>query len=149
MTIDHEEAQPVNILLVEDSPGDARLTLEVMKQSKLRVNLEVVRDGLEGLEYLRREGAYAQATRPDLILLDLNLPRMDGRELLGIIKADQELCNIPVVILTTSKAEQDILRAYALHANCYVTKPVDLDQFVHVVEAIESFWFTIVKLPGR
>lgn len=149
MTGDNEAARPVHILLVEDSPGDARLTLEVLKQSKLHVNLAVVKDGVEGLDYLCRQGAYADASRPDLILLDLNLPRLDGRELLARIKTNAELCDIPVVILTTSKAEEDILRAYALHANCYVTKPVDLDQFVRVVEAIEDFWFTIVKLPGR
>lgn len=140
---------PVQILLVEDSPGDIRLTQEVLKQGKVRNDLHVVRDGVEALEYLRREGPNGESQRPDLILLDLNLPRMDGRELLAAIKHDENLCNIPVVILTTSKAEQDILSAYELHANCYITKPVDLDQFVGVVEAIENFWFTIVKLPGR
>lgn len=140
---------PVQILLVEDSPGDIRLTQEVLKQGKVRNDLHVVRDGVEALEYLRREGPNGETQWPDLILLDLNLPRMDGRELLAAIKHDENLCNIPVVILTTSKAEQDILSAYELHANCYITKPVDLDQFVVVVEAIESFWFTIVKLPGR
>jgi CheY-like chemotaxis protein len=140
---------PVQILLVEDSPGDIRLTQEVLKQGKVHNDLHVVRDGVEALEYLRREGPNGEARRPDLILLDLNLPRMDGRELLAEIKHDENLCNIPVVILTTSKAEQDILSAYELHANCYITKPVDLDQFVGVVEAIENFWFTIVKLPSR
>jgi CheY-like chemotaxis protein len=137
----------VEILLVEDNPGDVRLTREALKEGKIRNNLNVVGDGVEALRYLRREGPYAESTRPDLILLDLNLPRMDGREVLEAVKADPSLRLIPVVVLTSSAAEQDIVRAYDLHANCYVSKPVDLDQFIHVVKSIEDFWFSIVKLP--
>ena len=140
-------SRPVEILLVEDNPGDVRLTREALKEGKVRNNLYVTPDGVEALRFLRREGEHAQAVRPDLILLDLNLPRMDGREVLEVIKADPDLRHIPVVVLTSSQAEQDIVRAYDLHANCYVTKPVDLDQFIHVVRSIEDFWFTIVKLP--
>ena len=139
--------RPVEILLVEDNPGDVRLTLEAFKEGKLRNRLQVARDGEEALAHLRRKGAYAAAVRPDLILLDLNLPKKDGREVLMEIKADNELKRIPVVVLTTSKAEQDILKVYDLHANCYITKPVDLDQFLKVVKAIEEFWLEIVKLP--
>jgi two-component system, chemotaxis family, response regulator Rcp1 len=141
------ESRPVEILLVEDNPGDVRLTREALKEGKVRNNLNVAQDGVEALAYLRREGRHEGAVRPDLILLDLNLPRMDGREVLAAIKADPELRPIPVVILTSSQAEQDIVRAYDLHANCYVTKPVDLDQFITVVKSIEDFWFAIVKLP--
>ncbi|MBU0608181.1 MAG: response regulator [Armatimonadetes bacterium] len=144
-----ENPKPVQILLVEDSPGDVRLTMEALREGKICNNLFVVRDGVEALEFLRQQGEHAQAPRPDLILLDLNLPRMDGRELLAEIKSDAALQQIPVVILTTSKAEQDILRAYSLHANAYVTKPVGLDQFAEVIDAIEDFWFTIVMLPPR
>lgn len=140
-------SRPVEILLVEDNPGDVRLTREALKEGKVRNNLYVAPDGVEALRFLRREGEHAEAVRPDLILLDLNLPRMDGREVLEVIKADSDLRHIPVVVLTSSQAEQDIVRAYDLHANCYVTKPVDLDQFIHVVRSIEDFWFTIVKLP--
>lgn len=140
-------SRPVEILLVEDNPGDVRLTREALKEGKIRNNLNVAGDGVEALRYLRREGPYAQATRPDLILLDLNLPKMDGREVLEAVKADPALRLIPVVVLTSSAAEQDIARAYDLHANCYVSKPVDLDQFIHVVKSIEDFWFSIVKLP--
>ena len=139
--------RPVEILLVEDNPGDVRLTREALREGKVRNNLSVASDGVEAVAYLRREGEHAHAVRPDLILLDLNLPRMDGREVLAEIKADPSLRNIPVVVLTSSQAEEDIVRAYDLHANCYVTKPVDLDQFIRVVESIEDFWFTIVKLP--
>jgi two-component system, chemotaxis family, response regulator Rcp1 len=139
--------RPIEVLLVEDNPGDVRLTREALKEGKVRNNLYVVSDGTEALSFLRREGDHAGAVRPDLILLDLNLPRMDGRQVLEEIKGDPELRMIPVVILTSSQAEQDILKAYDLHANCYVTKPVDLDQFITVVQSIESFWFTIVKLP--
>ena len=138
----------IEILLVEDNPGDVRLTQEAFKESKLTNRLHVVRDGEEALAFLRREGPYAHAARPDLILLDLNLPKRDGREVLAVIKADGALKRIPVVVLTTSKAEQDILRAYELHANCYITKPMDLDQFIAVVQSIEEFWLMIVKLPG-
>lgn len=140
--------RPVNILLVEDNPGDVRLTIEALRDGKVRNVLNVVGDGVEALRFLNREGKYAEAPRPDLILLDLNLPKMDGREVLSRIKADDLLKTIPVVILTTSQAEQDILRSYALHANCYVTKPVDLDQFIHVVRSIEDFWLSIVTVPG-
>lgn len=140
--------RPVNILLVEDNPGDVRLTIEALRDAKVRNRLSVVGDGVEALRFLHREGQYADAPRPDLILLDLNLPKMDGREVLAAIKSDAELQTIPVVILTTSQAEQDILRSYALHANCYVTKPVDLDQFIHVVRSIEDFWLSIVTFPG-
>jgi two-component system, chemotaxis family, response regulator Rcp1 len=139
--------RPVEILLVEDNPGDVRLTREALREGKVHNNLAVASDGVEAVAYLRKQGEYAKAVRPDLILLDLNLPRMDGREVLAEIKADPILRNIPVVVLTSSQAEEDIVRAYDLHANCYVTKPVDLDQFIRVVESIEDFWFTIVKLP--
>jgi CheY-like chemotaxis protein len=141
-----ERSKPVEVLLVEDNPGDVRLTKEALKESKLNNIMHVVEDGVEAMAFLRREGKYQDATLPDLILLDLNLPRMDGREVLGQVKADSRLKRIPVVILTTSNAEEDILRAYDLHANCYVKKPVDLDQFVKVVHSIEDFWLTVVKL---
>lgn len=137
----------VEILLVEDSPGDVRLTQEALKDSKLLNNLSVVRDGVEAMAFLRREGDYTEAVRPDLILLDLNLPRKDGREVLQEIKFDDDLKRIPVVVLTTSANEKDILTTYNLHANCYITKPVDFMQFISVVKSIENFWFTIVKLP--
>ncbi len=137
----------IEILLVEDNPADVRLTIEALKEGKMKNRLSVARDGLDALAFLRREGAYADAPRPDLVLLDLNLPRMDGRELLAIIKRDEALRRIPVVVLTTSKAEEDILRTYDLHANCYVTKPVDLDQFIEVVKSIDDFWLAVVKLP--
>jgi chemotaxis family two-component system response regulator Rcp1 len=139
--------RPVEILLVEDNPGDVRLTREALREGKVRNNLSVAADGVEAIAFLRKEGEHAGAVRPDLILLDLNLPRKDGREVLEEIKADPSLRHIPVVVLTSSQAEEDIVRAYDLHANCYVTKPVDLDQFIRVVESIEDFWFTIVKLP--
>jgi chemotaxis family two-component system response regulator Rcp1 len=140
---------PIDILLVEDNAGDVRLTQEVLKTSKVRNNLLVANNGREALDCLRKQGKYADAARPDLILLDLNLPVMDGREVLEKIKADPDLKRIPVVILTTSKAEEDILKTYNLHANCYVTKPVDLDQFVKVVKSLEDFWLCIVKLPDQ
>ncbi len=142
-----EEGRPVQILLVEDNPGDVRLTKEALKEAKVRVHMMVAEDGEKGLAMLRRQGQYAESPRPDLVFLDLNLPRKDGRELLADIKEDPALRRIPVVVLTTSQAEQDIVRSYNLHANCYVTKPLDLEQFLHVVKAIESFWLTIVKLP--
>ena len=143
----YADTRPIEILLVEDSPEDADLTREALEDAKVANNLSVVADGAAALAYLRRQGEYAQATRPDLILLDLNLPKKDGREVLAEIKADEELKLIPVVVLTTSEAEQDIVRSYKLHANCYVTKPLDLDQFVTVVKSIEDFWLAIVKLP--
>ncbi|MCU7924393.1 MAG: response regulator [Candidatus Thiodiazotropha sp. (ex Dulcina madagascariensis)] len=140
-------AHPVEILLVEDNPGDARLAQEGMKEGKILNRLSIVSDGEQAMAFLCREGEYAQAPRPDLILLDLNLPKKDGREVLAEIKANPRLKRIPVVILTMSKAEEDILRAYDLHANCYISKPIDLEKFIDVVNAIEQFWFTIVQLP--
>jgi two-component system, chemotaxis family, response regulator Rcp1 len=140
--------RPVEILLVEDDPGDVRLTMEALKEAKVRNNLSVVKDGEEATLFLKQSGQYSKAPRPDMILLDLNLPRKDGRELLAEIKADDDLKRIPVVILTTSRAEQDILKTYNLHANCYVNKPVGLDQFLEVIKSIEDFWLTIVKLPN-
>jgi len=140
---------PIEILLVEDNPGDARLTLEAFKEAKLINNLTVMGDGVEALAYLRQQGPYANSVPPDLILLDLNLPKKDGREVLAEIKADERLMKTPVVVLTTSAAEEDIARAYSQHANCYITKPVDLDQFLRVVQCIESFWVSLVKLPRR
>lgn len=139
--------RPVDILLVEDNPGDVDLTIEALKEGKVANRLRVADDGVEAMAFLRREGKYADAFRPDLILLDLNLPRKDGREVLAEIKADPALKQIPVVVLTTSEAEQDIVKSYQLHANCYITKPVDLEQFIRVVRAIDEFWLTVVKLP--
>nr|WP_238339204.1 response regulator [Candidatus Manganitrophus noduliformans] len=138
---------PIEILLVEDSPGDVRLTKEALKEGKVLNNLNVVGDGVEALAFLRKEGPYTNMTRPDLILLDLNLPKKDGREVLEAIKNDPDLKRIPVVILTTSSAEKDVLKSYDLHANCYVTKPVDFEQFITVVKSVEDFWLTVVKLP--
>jgi CheY-like chemotaxis protein len=136
--------KPIEILLVEDNPGDVRLTIEALKEARVLNNLSVVSDGVEALAFLRRQEPYEKVLRPDLIFLDLNLPRKDGREVLSEIKQDNSLRRIPVVVLTTSQAEQDVLRSYA---NCYITKPVDLDQFLEVVHSIEGFWLTIVKLP--
>jgi two-component system, chemotaxis family, response regulator Rcp1 len=142
-----ESIKPVEILLVEDNPADIRLTVEALKESKVYNHLQIAPDGVEAMAYLNRVGRYVGAQRPDIILLDLNLPRKDGREVLAEIKNDQSLRSIPVVVLTTSAAEEDIIRTYDLHANCYITKPVDLDQFMKVVRSIEDFWLTIVKLP--
>lgn len=139
----------IDILMVEDNPGDVRLTREALKGAKVLHELNVVTDGEAALDYLFKRAPYEDATRPDLILLDLNLPRKDGREVLTAIKADRLLKSIPVVILTTSQAEEDVLRAYSLSANCYVTKPVDFDQFTRIVQAIEDFWMTIVTLPPK
>ncbi|HEX5840494.1 MAG TPA: response regulator [Anaerolineales bacterium] len=139
--------RPIEILLVEDNPGDVRLTREALHDAKVRNNMMVATDGVEALAYLRQEGQYAGTTRPDLILLDLNLPRINGFEVLDTIKEDADLKRIPVIILTTSQAEQDIVRSYNLYANAYVTKPVDLEQFIRVIKAIEGFWLEIVKLP--
>ena len=139
----------IRILLVEDNPGDVRLTKEALKEAKVRNQLSVVEDGVAAMSFLRREGEYTDAERPDLILLDLNLPKKDGREVLEEIKQDPALKRIPIVVLTTSRAEQDILQSYDLHANCYVTKPVDLDQFINIVKSIEDFWLTIVRLPSE
>ncbi|WP_141619669.1 response regulator [Myxococcus sp. AB036A] len=140
---------PIEILLVEDNPGDVRLTVEALKEGKVRNRLSVARDGVEALAFLRRQGAYADAAQPDLILLDLNLPRKDGREVLAEIKVDPALRRIPVVVLTTSKAEEDILRTYDLHANCYIAKPVELEQFISVVRSIDDFWLSVVHLPPK
>jgi len=134
-------------LLVEDNAGDVRLTIEALRESKVRSNLHVARDGVEAMAFLRREGNFAAAARPDLVLLDLNLPRKDGREVLSEIKADPALLTLPVVVLTTSTAEQDVLQSYRLQANCYISKPVDLEQFMTVVRTIEDLWLTVVTLP--
>ena len=139
--------KPIDVLLVEDDPGDVLMTREAFEDHKLTNRLSVVSDGVSALAFLRKEGEHSDAPTPDLILLDLNLPRKDGREVLKEIKADPALRHIPVVVLTSSQAEEDIVRAYDLHANCYVSKPVDLDQFMHVVKSIEDFWFGVVKLP--
>jgi len=139
--------KPIEILLVEDNPGDVRLTQEALRDGKVRNSMHVAADGVEALAFLRRQGRYANASRPDVILLDLNLPKKDGREVLAEIKTDPDLRRIPVVVLTTSEAEEDILRAYNLYANAYVAKPVDLDKFIAVVKSIEDFWLEIVKLP--
>jgi chemotaxis family two-component system response regulator Rcp1 len=137
----------VEILLVEDNPADVRLTLEALKEGRIANNLSVTYDGVEALEFLRKLGKHANAPSVDLILLDLNLPRKDGREVLAEVKADNDLKYIPVVVMTTSKAEEDILKSYNLHANCYVVKPIDFDKFIEVVKAIEDFWVSIVTLP--
>ena len=142
--------EPVEILLVEDNPGDYRLTKEALKEGKVYNNLHWSQDGVDAIDFLKRRGKHASAPRPDIILLDLNLPKKDGREVLFEIKGDEDLRKIPVVILTTSKAEEDVLKSYDLHANCYVTKPVDLDKFIVVVQSIDRFWLTVVTLPpGR
>lgn len=139
--------RPIEILLVEDSPGDVRLTQEILKDGKVHNHLSVVEDGAQAIAFLRKQEPYANAPQPDLILLDLNLPKINGQEVLAEIKADAKLRRIPVVILTTSEAEADVMRAYDLHANCYITKPIDLHQFIQVVRSIEEFWLTVVKLP--
>jgi CheY-like chemotaxis protein len=135
------------MLLVEDNPGDARLAIEALKDAKVNNNLSWVQDGVEAMAFLRRQGAYLDVPRPDVILLDLNLPKKDGREVLAEVKADKDLRSIPVVILTVSGAEEDIIKTYNLHANCYIRKPIDLDQFIEVVKAIKDFWLSIVILP--
>lgn len=140
--------RPIDILLVEDNPGDVRLTQEALHAGKVYSNLHWARDGADALEFLRRQGKHAGAPRPDIILLDLNLPKKDGREVLSTIKSDDAFKLIPVVILTTSSAEEDVLRSYELHANCFVTKPVDLDKFLQVIKSIDQFWLTIVTLPS-
>lgn len=143
-----KKVRPVEILLVEDSPTDAMFAREALEYSKVCNSLHTVPDGVEAMAFLRREGKYAQAPRPDLILLDLNLPRMDGREVLSNIKQDERLKRIPVVVLTSSKDEADILKAYGLHANCYIVKPVDFEKFAEIVRTIETFWFAVVTLPA-
>ncbi|MBB5116431.1 response regulator [Micromonospora echinospora] len=149
MTAPADGKSPIEVLLVEDDPGDVLMTQEAFEEHKLRNRLTVVSDGTEALAYLRREGQYADAVTPDLILLDLNLPRRDGREVLEEIKKDEELRRIPVVVLTTSQADEDILRSYQLHANAYVTKPVDFERFISVVRQIDEFFVSVVKLPPR
>jgi len=144
-----ETAEVIDVLLVEDDPGDVLMTREAFADHGLDNTLHVVGDGVEALQFLRREGAHADAPTPDLVLLDLNLPRMDGREVLAELKADPELRRIPVVVLTTSEAEEDVLRSYSLHANAYVTKPVDFDRFVQVVQQIDDFFVSVVRLPRR
>ena len=145
--LDHMRIKPIEILLAEDNPGDARLTVEGFKDAKIKNNITVVEDGIEAMAYLRHEGPYANAALPDLILLDLNMPRKDGREVLAEIKADENLMRIPVLVFTISSAERDILEAYNLQANAFITKPIDLDEFITVVKSLEEFWLTIVKLP--
>ena len=144
-----KEGKMVEILLVEDNPGDARLTQEALKESKLHNLLSIVTDGDEAIHYLKKEGKFSNVTRPDMVLLDLNLPKKSGREVLAEIKNDPDLRRIPVIILTTSKAEEDIIKSYDLHANCYITKPVDLKQFITIVNTLENFWFSIVKLASQ
>lgn len=147
MTVQPE--RQVEILLVEDDPGDVLMTREAFADYKLRNRLHVVDDGVQAMAFLRQEGEYAGSPRPDLVLLDLNLPRMDGREVLEAIKSDADLASIPVVVLTTSEAEDDVVRSYSLHANAYVTKPVDFERFIEVVRQIDDFFVTVVRLPGR
>jgi len=139
--------RPIEVLMVEDNPGDARLTMEALKEAKISNRIHHVEDGVEAMEFLHKQGKYTDAVRPDIILLDLNMPRKDGREVLEEIKTDPDLKRIPVVIMTISQAEEDIIRSYNLYANCYITKPIDLDQFIKVVKSIEDFWLTVVKLP--
>lgn len=144
-----ETMKPIDVLMIEDSPSDAELTLEALRDAKVHITMHVVDDGVKGMAYLRREGEYAQAPRPDVILLDLNLPRKDGRQVLKEIREDKHLNLIPVVILTTSEDDRDIIKSYELRANAYVVKPVDFDQFVKVVRTIDEFWFEIVRLPSQ
>ena len=144
-----DDTKIIDVLLVEDDPGDVLMTREAFEANKLRNRLSVVADGVEALQFLRKEGEHSQAPTPDLVLLDLNLPRMDGREVLHAIKADEALRQIPVVVLTTSEAEEDVVRSYSLHANAYVTKPVDFDRFIEVVRQIDEFFVEVVRLPGR
>lgn len=143
----NRETKPVTILLIEDNPADVRLTQVALKEAKIENRMDVVGDGVAAIEYLRHRGSHAGAPRPDLILLDLNLPKKDGREVLAEIKQDRDLRTIPVVVLTTSRDDEDVLRSYQLHANCYVNKPVDLEQFLQTMKSIKDFWLTVVKLP--
>jgi CheY-like chemotaxis protein len=149
MSHEFTEWRPIEILLVEDNPGDVELTREALETAKMANRLHVVDDGADAVDFLFRRGRFSEAPRPDIILLDLNLPKKDGRQVLSEIKAEPNLSQIPVVVLTTSQAEEDIIRAYQLHANCYVTKPVDFNQFLHIVSTIEEFWLSVVKLPKR
>jgi chemotaxis family two-component system response regulator Rcp1 len=145
---DRDSGRAIEILLVEDNPGDVDLTLEALKEAKVNNRVSVARDGIEAIAFLRREGVHAHAPRPDLVMLDLNLPKKDGREVLADIKADPDLMTIPIVVLTSSAAEQDVVQTYRLHANCYITKPVDLTQLLRVIKAVETFWLTVVTLPA-
>jgi CheY-like chemotaxis protein len=147
--MEHLLVNPIDILVVEDNPGDARLIKEVLNEQKIYNSLFIVSDGVEAMNFLQKKGKYKESPKPDLIILDLNLPKKDGREVLSDIKADDNLKRIPVVIMTISQAEADILKSYNLHANCYITKPIDLDQFIKVIKSIEEFWFSIVKLPSK
>ncbi len=140
---------PIDILLVEDNPGDIELTQEAFAESKICNRIFVVHDGVEAIDFLKRRGAFSDAVRPDVVLLDLNMPRMDGKEVLEVVKNDPDLKLIPIVILTSSEAEKDIVKSYRLHANCYINKPVDLERFLEVVRAVEDFWLSVVKLPNR
>jgi len=144
-----DSIEPFEILLVEDNPGDVFLTQEAFREGRLAHHLSVVEDGEEAMRFLRREGKHSNAPQPDLILLDLNLPKKDGRELLGEVKTDPELRQIPVIVLTTSKAEQDVARAYKLHANCYLTKPIQMDDFLKTIRSVEEFWLSVVRLPSK
>jgi len=143
------DSKPIEILLVEDSPSDAKLTMEALEAGKIANRLNHVEDGVEAMDFLRRQGKYAKATRPDLIMLDLNLPKKDGREVLKELKNDPSLKTIPIIVLTTSRSDKDVLQSYELNANCYITKPVDFEHFIEVVESIEQFWLTVVTLPRR
>ncbi|MGK0364735.1 MAG: chemotaxis family two-component system response regulator Rcp1 [Saprospiraceae bacterium] len=143
-----QKSRPVNLLLIEDNPGDVRLTQEAFKEGKLTYQMDVVMDGVEAIHFLRRRPPYENSATPDIILLDLNLPKKDGREVLAEIKADEDLRRIPVIVLTTSSAKQDILKSYDLHVNCYINKPVDFDRFFDIIQKIEDFWLTIAILPG-
>jgi chemotaxis family two-component system response regulator Rcp1 len=143
------QSKPIEILLIEDSPSDAALTIEALKAGKIANRLSHVEDGVEAMDFLRRRGKYADAARPDLIMLDLNLPRMDGREVVPKKKHDPDLKIIPIIVLTTSRSDKDILQSYQLNANCYITKPVDFDHFIEVVKSIENFWLTVVTLPAK
>ncbi len=147
--MEHPLLNPIDILVVEDNPGDARLIKEVLNDQKIYNSLFIVNDGVEAMNFLQHKGKYKDSPKPDLIILDLNLPKKDGREVLADIKADDDLKRIPVVIMTISQAEADILKSYNLHANCYITKPIDLNQFIKVIKSIEEFWFSIVKLPSK
>ncbi|MBI4509051.1 MAG: response regulator [Deltaproteobacteria bacterium] len=149
MSYQASRSSPIEILLVEDNPGDVDLTLEALREGKIRNNLRVVTDGVEAIAYLRRQGVHVGAARPDLILLDLNLPKKDGREVLAEVKGDPDLQRIPVIVLTSSDSDQDVMQSYSAHANCYIKKPVDLHRFLEVVQAIENFWLMIVKLPVK
>jgi CheY-like chemotaxis protein len=147
LVTDSDDDRPIDILLVEDNPGDVRLTREGLRETSIRNNLHVAKDGVEAMAFLRREGVYAQVARPDLIVLDLNLPRMDGREVLAQVKADAQLKTIPVIVFTTSRSEQDVMQSYELHANCFITKPVDLEQFINVMRTMHEFWLSTASRP--